>query len=222
MGKKLSKNKGFSYFPFDVIDWLTSDDVGRMTTSERGVYITLLAVQWRDDGLPEDLRLCAKSCGLRYEVVHKWFESYPSLYKVVPNLHKLANPKLWNLAIEVGKLDAEPSVDIEEIENKRKLKRDYLVPPDGGENKKTKPRRISRDPHEGEWCDLYTQPNGNLWRPNIGNPECDHCLGVGYWQDGSVRDRISLGPCKECFTELGRWKQLVAEKWPDMPRLFYE
>ena len=38
------ENSGWSFFPFDVNNWLTSDDVNAMTLAERGVYITALAM----------------------------------------------------------------------------------------------------------------------------------------------------------------------------------
>src|ERR1700739_3779370 len=54
------ENSGWSFFPFDVNNWLTSDDVNAMTLAERGIYITALAVQWRDGYFPSSYLKFAK------------------------------------------------------------------------------------------------------------------------------------------------------------------
>src|SRR5438132_13689327 len=45
---------GFTWFKFYFNDWLTDTDVRAMTACELGIYITLLAVQARDNYLPAE------------------------------------------------------------------------------------------------------------------------------------------------------------------------
>src|SRR5580704_726976 len=62
------KMAGWTWFPFDVVDWLTSSDVMAMTFAERGMYVTLLCVQWRDGFVSSEPYLSAKQAGCRPEV----------------------------------------------------------------------------------------------------------------------------------------------------------
>jgi hypothetical protein len=109
------KNKGFSWFKFDVVDWLTSKTVLSMTLAERGLYITMLAVQWRDDGLPKSLALLSKVTGVDQRILRKFLEKYSELF--VDSLEKsseITNQKLLNLAVESGKITGRATADIEE------------------------------------------------------------------------------------------------------------
>lgn len=56
----------FPFFPFFVDDWIASSTVGSMTLEQQGVYLLLLARQWkaRDGLLPKDQALLAKWTGL--------------------------------------------------------------------------------------------------------------------------------------------------------------
>jgi hypothetical protein len=112
-GGRLSKKQkasrvlgGYTWFPFDVIDWLTSPDVARMTAAERGVYITLLAVQWRDGHVSSDVNLAAKSSGFRSDLLTRWFANWAYLFpESVGNPAYLRNEKLHEIALEVAKSD---------------------------------------------------------------------------------------------------------------------
>lgn len=107
---------GFTYFPFDVIDWLTSPDVTNMSAAERGIYITLLAVQWRDGHVPADAKLLAKTLGLDYRSVANWLRNRDGLAPVLrhncdtsaaePSHIRCvrANEKLLKIALAKGKL----------------------------------------------------------------------------------------------------------------------
>jgi hypothetical protein len=99
------KMAGFTYFPFDVVDWMTSKDVMAMTAAERGVYITLLCVQYRDGFVPADLKACAKASGLDIRLVTRWFPKWSHLFPTSQlNGDHLVNEKLHEIAIAVGKL----------------------------------------------------------------------------------------------------------------------
>lgn len=43
-----TENSGWSFFPFDVTNWLTSEVHELMNRSDRGMYADILAIQWRD------------------------------------------------------------------------------------------------------------------------------------------------------------------------------
>ena len=107
---------GYTWFPFDVIDWLTSLDVQTMGMSDRGVYITLLAVQWRDGSLAADPKHLAKQSGIDSRVVAPWLQRWSNLVPclqhgcsnseacVQQGCSKLANEKLHKIAVAKGKL----------------------------------------------------------------------------------------------------------------------
>ncbi len=44
------------WFPFYVRDWSSDMTVRMMTAAERGYYVSLLAAQWMEGGLPDDVR----------------------------------------------------------------------------------------------------------------------------------------------------------------------
>jgi hypothetical protein len=97
---------GYTWFPFDVIDWLTNDDVARMTAAEEGVYIRLLAVQWRDGYLPSSMQILSKACGRRADLLTRWFAKWSHLFPVSDgNPSHLRNPKLHEIAVVVAESD---------------------------------------------------------------------------------------------------------------------
>ena len=99
------KMAGFTYFPFDVVDWMTSADVMAMTAAERGVYITLLCVQYRDGFVPSEPQMCAKASGFRVEMVRRWFAKWSHLFPISDSDQShLRNEKLHEIAVSVGKL----------------------------------------------------------------------------------------------------------------------
>src|ERR1700743_2836069 len=73
---------GFTWLQCDVIVWLTSPDVQNMTSSEEGLYIRLLAVQWRDGRLPSDLKMLAICVGREERLVRRWFSKYAQLLPI--------------------------------------------------------------------------------------------------------------------------------------------
>lgn len=121
--KKKNKLAGYSWFAFDVIDWLTSENVNRMTVAERGVYITLLAVQWRDGSLPDDCKLAARLSGLDVRIYKKWLSVWGFLFPRMQDCGKLANEKLWKLSVAVGKQAAAASLEERREEKKEESKR---------------------------------------------------------------------------------------------------
>ena len=59
---KSNKSPAFQFYPKD---FLSSPKVALMTSTERGVYITLLSRCWLDNGLPTDLHVLARFVGMR-------------------------------------------------------------------------------------------------------------------------------------------------------------
>lgn len=124
----LTENRGWTWFPFDVRNWLTSQDVLEMTSSEEGLYIRMLAFQWMYDELPGDPRQLAKLLGRDQRQVTSFLKRWgSSLFPEVPasrcnlqqnaadsgetrlnseNRRKVRNPKLYFLAVSQGKLDS--------------------------------------------------------------------------------------------------------------------
>jgi len=60
---KPTENAGYSWFQFDVTNWLTSTTVKTMSLAEQGLYIKALAIQWRDGDLMADPTLFAYQVG---------------------------------------------------------------------------------------------------------------------------------------------------------------
>jgi hypothetical protein len=123
---------GYTYFPLDVVDWLTSDDVMGMTSSEEGLYIRLLCIQWRDISLPSDPKILEKSTGRDRDLLRRWLAKYQHLFPIVPgNPGKMRNVKLHEIAVEIGKLtlaeggeekrEEEKRLDLEERETELPL-----------------------------------------------------------------------------------------------------
>lgn len=124
----LTENRGWTWFPFDVRNWLTSQDVLAMTSSEEGLYIRMLAFQWMYDELPGDPRQLAKLLGRDQRQVSSFLKRWGgALFPEIPasrsnlqqnatdcgesqpnseNRRKVRNPKLYFLAVSQGKVDS--------------------------------------------------------------------------------------------------------------------
>jgi hypothetical protein len=123
----LTENRGWTWFPFDVRNWLTSQDVLEMTSSEEGLYIRMLAFQWMYDELPGDPRQLAKLLGRDQRQVTSFLKRWGGLFPEVPatrcnlqqnaadcgetppsseNRRRVRNPKLYFLAVSQGKIDS--------------------------------------------------------------------------------------------------------------------
>lgn len=59
----MSRRDRLPYFPFYPADWLADAEVRAMTLAQRGAYIDLLAIGWREDGLPDDVPSLARMIG---------------------------------------------------------------------------------------------------------------------------------------------------------------
>jgi len=59
----MAKDAPLDWFPFNVVAWLTSETARCMGNAARGVYIDLLARQWRDGSIPADVARLARLCG---------------------------------------------------------------------------------------------------------------------------------------------------------------
>jgi hypothetical protein len=73
---KLTENPGYTWFPFDVINWLTSPIVNAMSPTAQGVYIRLLAVQWRDGYVSTDPKSLAVQTGFDARTCVGWFNTW--------------------------------------------------------------------------------------------------------------------------------------------------
>ena len=123
----LTENRGWSWFPFDVVNWVTSRDILNMSSSEEGMYIRLLAFQWTYDSLPADPKQLGKLIGRDWRQVDgflkKWGASlFPEALEIsgdssnsqefpegsrdsqrIPRV--IRNQKLHFLAVTKGKFD---------------------------------------------------------------------------------------------------------------------
>jgi hypothetical protein len=56
----MAKEDPLEWFPFNVTAWLASESVKMMSNAARGVYVHLLALQWREGSIPNDVNALAK------------------------------------------------------------------------------------------------------------------------------------------------------------------
>jgi hypothetical protein len=114
------KMTGWHWFPFDVVDWLTCDDIMKMTSAEEGIYIRLLCVQWRDGFIASRPELAAKQCGKRPEMLRRWFEKWSHLFPISStNAAHLVNPKLNEIALKKGNPKAQEGTEKRREENRK-------------------------------------------------------------------------------------------------------
>jgi hypothetical protein len=73
---KPTENPGYSWFPFDVVNWLTSPVVNAMSPTAQGIYARLLAVQWRDGYVSTDPKSLAVQTGFDTRTCVGWFETW--------------------------------------------------------------------------------------------------------------------------------------------------
>lgn len=175
--KQLSKNDGYPWFPFDVVDWLTSADVRKMTCSERGVYITLLAVQWRDGKLPRDLAILSKCTALVERTLANFLTKFPHLFATCgTDVEHMTNPKLQKLALTVGKLkDPTPL---------------YKIRGEGEEDDICFPRKRGNKNNSSS-SDQSSVQSLERW-PGDPDPDCSQCHGRGNW----IADGVTIAcPC---------------------------
>jgi hypothetical protein len=163
---------GFTWMPFDVIDWLTSPDVLNMTSSEEGLYIRLLAVQWRDGRLPSDPKMLAICVGREERLVRRWLSNYAHLFPICDGNPKyLANHKLWKIAIEKGKIILGEGTE----ERREEEIREDFIPPAASKSK-----NLLGVP------DKYEDPDGYAaYLKERSDPGCPKCHGDGetiIWQ----------------------------------------
>jgi uncharacterized protein YdaU (DUF1376 family) len=71
---KRTTSPAFQFYPRD---FLSSSKVDRMSMTERGVYITLLARCWMDDGLPTDLAELAGLCRMKVAQFERTWNNGP-------------------------------------------------------------------------------------------------------------------------------------------------
>lgn len=149
---------GFTWFKFYPIDWLSDPNVLAMTSAERGVYIDLLCVQWRDNGLPVECKLAAKLLQTDSRTVAKWFQKWGDLFPVCESLGKRANRKLLQLAEKAGRLAIGKNID--KNKNKEDGEEIRFIPPHGGN------KTLSPDHDDLRW-------------PGEPDPDCSLCGGTG-------------------------------------------
>lgn len=90
---KSTKSPAFQFYPRD---FLSSRKVDRMSMTERGIYITLLAHCWIDRGLPTDLSELAAACRMKPAQFERiWSRG------VVSQCFEFRNDRLVNPRLEV-------------------------------------------------------------------------------------------------------------------------
>lgn len=75
--------RGYSWFPFDIEGWLSSPEVLQMSMAERGMYITLLAVQGRDGKLHAEIDFLAKQAAVDRRGLRKWLQKWGQLLPII-------------------------------------------------------------------------------------------------------------------------------------------
>ena len=63
-------------FQFYAADWLADSTVMRMSCAQRGAYINLLCVQWRERTIPDDAAACRRLAGAG---VREWKHIWPAM-----------------------------------------------------------------------------------------------------------------------------------------------
>jgi hypothetical protein len=189
--RQMSKNEGFAWFPFDVVDWTTSRDVQRMSTSQEGCYIRLLAIQWRDNGLPMDRKILEKTSRILPETLENFLRKFPETFKEYPEKPGcFLNAKLWNLAVEVGKVKGRKIVEEKRGEGDSESEKSFIPPRKGSAAIQTsKPgdmvtitvggvgTQVKRLRHSG-CCDLC-----DVRWPGDPDPHCAKCEGRGSYTE---------------------------------------
>ena len=79
-------------FQFYAGDFLSDLKVATMSMEERGVYITLLAYAWLEEGLPQDEKKLARLCGNPKNFVKTWEVVSECFY--IDEDDRLKNPKM--------------------------------------------------------------------------------------------------------------------------------
>lgn len=185
---------GFTWFKFYFNDWLTDPNVRAMTAAELGIYITLLAVQARDNWLPADDKHIVTLLKFDRRVTGRFLETYGNLFVTLRwNSSKRANAKLWNLQVKSGKIAA-PEIT-EEIENKTQKQKDIFIPPTAGKKSKHLSSARNLNPEILRWIKRMGyeafagrySPEQWAWSLRMGehpdgcegDPGCGRCQGYG-------------------------------------------
>ncbi len=87
------------WFPFYARDWSSDMTVRMMTAAERGYYVSLLAAQWMEGGLPDDVRqltvlamsMDAEEFGAAWVTLEPLFPTGSDGLRRNPRLDKVAN-----------------------------------------------------------------------------------------------------------------------------------
>src|SRR5690348_1538450 len=76
----------FPWIEFQATTWLASRTVKEMTMAERGIYITLLAINWRDGEIIWDAAQLSKDMAIDKRTIGKWMEKYGKLTVGLPDV----------------------------------------------------------------------------------------------------------------------------------------
>lgn len=96
----MTNPKNLPWFTFLPARWLGSNAVRKMNSSERGIYIMILANMWQYHSLPRDPWQLSKLLFTSYESTKKWLEKWSDLVAtdesdesnfVVPSLDEIAD-----------------------------------------------------------------------------------------------------------------------------------
>jgi len=189
------KMAGWTWFPFDVVDWLTSDDVARMNPHDRGVYITLLCIQWRDGFIPADNLLAAKALGIERRNFTSWMQRWSHLVPCMQHPYRygascvqegckrLANVKLRKIAVEVGNPKAGAGTEESKVEKSTENK-----------NITNSTNLLTRENLESEEQPLYGLSSG----------EQDEVKSLAYTlRPHDLPDAETLSQCRSLMDEAG-------------------
>lgn len=93
---KFTRSPAFQFYPKE---FLSSSKVIAMTATERGIYITLLSMQWLDGSLPDDLPALARLTGVNQkQFTRMWPHNLARCFAVKNG--RLVNPRLEDVRRE--------------------------------------------------------------------------------------------------------------------------
>jgi len=150
----------YIYFPFFVTDWMTGCAVREMTYFEKGLYIDMLAYQWKEGKIPADTKRFRKIFKLSpYEYknkIHKVLKKFPvkNNYRLNKKLKKLRKNYTTGYGTKAKKEAKAKNKNLTEVGKQKQPKtkprpktilKDSLIPKPDSIN----PLHLSQDPGEG-------------------------------------------------------------------------
>lgn len=154
-------NSGFPWFPFYARDWLTDSKVLLMSCCARGAFVHLLALQWENEGLPNDWRKLSELTGYGEHRNEDLLEEELGACFEVGDDGLLRNPRLEELRAEkLAKRAAQSSGARLALSNRRgnlpvRAYEDHDSDTDTDEEKKKKPSSVRKRTGVREFLPIF-------------------------------------------------------------------